>query len=239
MSRKLLFIFLLLHAVALSGAELVAAAAPTYSRINPSPDGIGKVYMGREIAQVMTYHGADWLERAERVKEERPDLVLRALELKEGMVVADIGAGTGYYARRIAQRVGRSGSVLAVDIQPEMLKLLEREMAKHGVQNVKPVLATATALRLQPASLDLAVMVDVYHELEHPHEVLSEIVQALKPQGQLVFVEFRADDPRVPIKRLHTMSEQQVRKEAALHPLEWVKTVSDLPWQHAIVFRKR
>lgn len=239
MSRKLLFVLLLLHAVAWGGTDALAAAAPLYSRATPSPDGIGKVYLGREIAQVMTYHGADWLERAERVKEERPDLVLRALELKEGMVVADIGAGTGYYARRIAERVGKSGSVLAVDIQPEMLTLLEREMAKHGVRNVKPVLATTTALRLQPASLDLAVMVDVYHELEHPYEVLADIVQALKPQGRLVFVEFRADDPRVPIKPLHTMSEQQVRKEAAIHPLEWVKTISDLPWQHAVVFRKK
>ncbi len=235
MSRKLLFVLLFIHAIGFAGA----AAAPTYSRITPSADGIGKVYLGREIAQVMTYHGAEWLERAERVKEERPDLVLRALELKEGMVVADIGAGTGYYTRRIAERVGKSGTVLAVDIQPEMLKLLQREMAKHGVQNVKPVLATPTSLRLQPASLDLAVMVDVYHELEYPHEVLAEIVQALKPEGRLVFVEFRADDPRVPIKALHTMSEQQVRKEAATHPLEWVKTVSELPWQHAIVFRKR
>lgn len=235
MPRHFIFVLFLVQAIGFAGA----AAAPAYSRITPGPDGIGKLYMGREIAQVMTYHGADWLERAERMKEERPDLILRALELTEGMVVGDIGAGTGYYARRISERVGKSGSVLAVDIQPEMLKLLEREMAKHGVQNVKPVLATPTALRLQPASLDLAVMVDVYHELEHPQEVLAEIARALKPRGRLVFVEFRAGDPRVPIKPLHTMSEQQVRKEAAIHPLEWVKTVSDLPWQHAVIFRKR
>lgn len=237
--RNLFCALLLLLGVALPGAEARGAAAPLYSRVTPSPNGIGKVYREREIAQVMTYHGAEWLDRAERVQEERPDLVLRALELKEGMAVADVGAGTGYYSRRIAERVGKSGTVYAVDIQPEMLQLLEREMARHGVSNVKPVLATPTDLRLQPGSLDLAVMVDVYHELEYPHETLTEIVRALKPEGRVVFVEFRGDDPRVPIKRLHTMTEQQVRREAAGHPIEWVKTVRDLPWQHVIVFRKR
>lgn len=237
--RKLLWALLLLHGIALTGAEARAAAAPLYSRVTPSPDGIGKLYMGREVAKVMTYHGAEWLERAERMSEELPDRVLSALELKEGMAVADVGAGTGYYSRRIAERVGRSGTVYAVDIQPEMLQLLEREMARHGVSNVKPVLATPTALRLQPNSLDLAVMVDVYHELEYPHETLAEIVRALKPQGRVVFVEFRGDDPGVPIKPLHTMTEQQVRREAAGHPIEWVKTVRNLPWQHVIVFRKR
>ncbi len=237
--RNLLSVLLLLHGLALTGAEARAATAPLYSRVTPSADGIGKVYLGREIAQVMTYHGADWLERAERVQEERPDLVLAALELREGMTVADVGAGTGYYSRRIAERVGKNGTVYAVDIQPEMLKLLEREMARVGVSNVKPVLATPTGLRLQPGSLDLAVMVDVYHELEYPHEILAEIVRALKPDGRVVFVEFRGDDPRVPIKRLHTMTEQQVRREAAGHSIEWVKTVRDLPWQHAVVFRKR
>ena len=237
--RTLLGALLLLLGLFQPGTHAREAAAASYTRVTPSPDGIGKVYMGREIAKVMTYHGADWLERAERVKEERPDLVLAALELKEGMAVADVGAGTGYYSRRIADRVGRRGTVYAVDIQPEMLKLLQKEMTRHGVTNVKPVLATPTELRLTPGSLDLAVMVDVYHELEYPHETLAEIVRALKPEGRVVFVEFRGDDPRVPIKRLHTMTEEQVRKEGAAHALEWVKTVRDLPWQHVIVFRKR
>lgn len=237
--RKLVCALLLFHGVALVAAGACAATAPLYSRVTPSADGIGKVYMGREIAQVMTYHGAAWLERAERMQEERPDRVVPELELKEGMTVADVGAGTGYYSRRMAERVGRSGTVYAVDIQPEMLKLLEREMARRGISNVKPILATPTELRLQPGSLDLAIMVDVYHELEYPHETLAEIVRALKPGGRVVFVEFRGDDPRVPIKRLHTMTEQQVRREASSHPIEWVKTVSDLPWQHMIVFRRK
>ena len=229
--RKLFWALMVFQGVAF-------AADALYSAVTPSADGIGKVYMGREIAQVMTYHGAEWLERPERMREERPDLVLRALELKEGLVVADVGAGTGYYARRIAERVGKGGRVYAVDIQPEMLKLLETELALRGITNVQPVLATPTELHLAPGSLDLAIMVDVYHELEYPHETLAEIVRALKPGGRLVFVEFRGDDPRVPIKRLHTMTEQQLRKEAAAHALAWVRTVSDLPWQHVIVFRK-
>ena len=237
--KHLLLVLLLF--TAMTPVRVIAGeiGAQRYARVAPSADGIGRVYMGREIAKVMTYHGAEWLERAERAKEEQPDLVVAALELKEGMTVADVGAGTGYYSRRIAERVGRGGTVYAVDIQPEMLKLLEREMARHGVSNVKPVLAAPTDLRLPSGTLDLAVMVDVYHELEYPHETLAAIVRALKPEGRVVFVEFRGNDPRVPIKRLHTMTEQQVRKEAAVHPIEWVKTVRDLPWQHVIVFRNR
>jgi FkbM family methyltransferase len=237
--KCLLLGLLLFPAVTWAGVPAAEMSAQHYFRIAPSTDGIGKVYMGREIAKIMTYHGAEWLERAERVQEEQPDRVVAALELKEGMTVADIGAGTGYYSRRIAERVGRSGTVYAVDIQPEMLNRLQREMNRHGLSNVKPLLSTPAELRLRPESLDLAVMVDVYHELEYPYETLAAIVHALKPEGRVVFVEFRGDDPRVPIKRLHTMTEQQVRKEAAVHPIEWVKTVRELPWQHAIVFRKK
>jgi SAM-dependent methyltransferase len=235
----LLLALLVCPAMTPAGVLADETTAQRYARVAPSADGIGKVYMGREIAKVMTYHGAGWLERAERVREERPDLVVAALELKEGMTVADIGAGTGYYSRRIAEQMGRSGAVYAVDIQPEMLKLLEQEMTRHGVTSVKPLLATPTDLPLPRGSLDLAVMVDVYHELEYPHETLAAIVRALKPEGRVVFIEFRGDDPRVPIKRLHTMTEQQVRKEAAVHPIEWVKTVRELPWQHVITFRNR
>jgi FkbM family methyltransferase len=244
--KPLLFLLIRVFALAAAGLAVSSISAAiardppaAYSRVSPSADGIGKIYMGREIAQVMSYHGASWLERNGREKEERPDLVLESLEIKAGMSVADVGAGSGYYSRRMAQIVGPAGTVYAVDIQPEMLKLLERDMARQGIVNVRPVLATATDPRLAPDSLDLAIMVDVYHELEYPQEVLSALVRALKPGGRLALVEFRAGDPRVPIKRLHTMSEEQVRKEAAAHPLEWVNTVRDLPWQHVIVFRKK
>ena len=220
-------------------AVLALAAEGLYTAVPPNPEGIGKVYMGRQIAHVMSYHGADWLERAERTREERPDLVLAALPLKPGMAVADIGAGTGYYARRMAERVGTSGVVYATDIQPEMLQLLEQEASARGITNVKPVLATTTDPKLPPESIDLAVMVDVYHELEYPHETLSGIVRALKPGGRIAFVEFRANDPKVPIRVLHTMTEEQIRKEAAVHPLEFERTVRGLPWQHVVIFRKK
>lgn len=213
-------------------------AAPRYTIVAPSADGIGKIHQGREIAHVMGFHGAQWLERTERADEERPDLVIAALDLKPGMRVADIGTGTGYYAWRMAQVVGGSGTVFAVDIQPEMIKLLERQIARRGTTNVKPVLGTLTDPRLPQGALDLAIMVDVYHEFEFPYEMLAAITRALKPGARLVFVEFRGNDPKVPIKPLHTMTETQVRKEAALHPLEWVKTVPGLPWQHVVVFRK-
>ena len=216
-----------------------AIAQEHYTSVRPSADGIGKVFMGREIAQVMSYHGAPWLERPERMAEERPDLVLDALDLKPGMSVADLGAGSGFYAWRIGRRVGERGIVYAVDIQPEMVRLLEKRMAQKGASNVKALLGTATDPRLPAGALDLVVMVDVYHELEFPYEVLNSIVRALKPGGRLAFVEYRGNDPGVPIKALHTMTEAQVRKEAAGQPLEWVKTVSDLPWQQVIVFRKR
>jgi protein-L-isoaspartate O-methyltransferase len=234
--RACLTALLLLQALALPGA---LADEAHYAFVRASPDGIGKTYLGREIAQVMSFHGADWLERPERMEEERPDRVLAALELKPGMAVADIGAGSGYYSWRIAERVGARGTVYAVDIQPEMVRLLQRQMTQRGAANVKAMLGTPTDPHLPAGALDLALMVDVYHELEYPYEMLASITRALKPGGRLVFVEFKGNDPTVPIKPLHTMTEAQVRKEAALHPLEWQKTVSDLPWQHVIIFRKR
>ena len=238
-SKSALVLFFLLHALALPAAPQAGEVASIrYTHVAASSDGIGKVYLGREIAHVMSFHGAPWLERTERVDEERPDLLIAALELKPGMTVADIGAGTGYYAWRIAQRVSAGGTVYAVDVQPEMIKLLEQQMSRRGAANVKALLGTRTDPGLPAGSVDLALMVDVYHELEYPYEMLAAIVRALKPGGRLAFVEFRGGDPAVPIKPLHTMTEAQVRKEAALHSLEWVKTVRDLPWQHVIVFRK-
>jgi protein-L-isoaspartate O-methyltransferase len=236
--RACLTASLLLHALLPCGA-LADEAAPRYAIVRPSPDGIGKVYLGREIAQVMSFHGAQWLERPERLEEERPDRVLAALELEPGMTVADIGAGSGYYSWRMAERVGAGGTVYAVDIQPEMVKLLREQMKRRGAANVKAILGTTTDPRLPGGTLDLALMVDVYHELEYPYEMLAAITRALKPGGRLVFVEFKGNDPNVPIKPLHTMTEAQVRKEAAVHPLEWQRTVGNLPWQNVIVFRKR
>lgn len=228
-------------ALGLLGAAAPLAAQPVaerYERIGASPDGIGKRYLGREISQVMGWQGAAWLERAEREQEERTDLLLPELKLAPGMVVADIGAGTGYFSRRIAERLGPAGTVYAVDVQPEMIRLLTSLARRPGLGTIRPVLGAVDDVKLPPASVDLAIMVDVYHELEFPHEVVASILAALKPGGRLVFVEYRGEDIRVPIKALHKMTEAQVRKEAAQHPLVWERTSNVLPWQHIVVFRK-
>ena len=216
----------------------VADAAPAYEQRARSSDGIGKRYLGREIAQVMGWQGAAWLEREAREREERTDLLLPELALKPGMVVADIGAGTGYIARRMAAQVGASGVVYAVDVQPEMIEMLKSLAASAGLAQIRPVLGNVDDVRLPAASVDLAIMVDVYHELEFPREVLASIVRALKPGGRVVFVEYRAEDARVPIKPIHKMSEAQIRREAAVSALTWERTAGGLPWQHAVIFRK-
>lgn len=225
-----------------AGSEEVSrppVAPPRYeTRANHDPDGIGKFYLGREIAHVMGHQGADWLERPERTVEEAPDQVVTALKLKPGDVVADIGAGTGYFTRRLAATVGETGRVYAVDIQPEMLDLLKHDMAARGLHNVVPVLGETANPRLPAAAVDLVLMVDVYHEFDHPYEMLRALTMALKPGGRIAFVEYRAEDPQVPIKPLHKMSETQVRQEAAQQPLVWVETVRSLPRQHLIIFRK-
>ena len=219
-------------------AAAQAATDTRYERVAPSPDGIGKRYMGREIAGVMGWEGAQWLERDSRAREERPELLLQELALAPGMAVADIGAGTGYYTWQLAKQVGPGGRVYAVDVQPEMIAMLDSQMAKRGVRNVVSVLGSETSVKLPPASVDLAIMVDVYHELAYPSEVLDSIVAALKPGGRVVFVEYRAEDPAVAIKPLHKMSESQIRREAAAHGLKWERSIGSLPIQHAIVFRK-
>ncbi len=222
-------------------AQKDSASTSRYTRTPRSGDGIGKSYMGREISGVMGWQGASWLEREEREKEERGDLLLRELALKPGMAVADVGAGTGYYARRIAPLVGSGGSggmVYAVDVQPEMIQMLERLAKKANLPNIKPVLGSVESVKLPDASIDLAIMVDVYHELEFPFEVMESVVRALKPGGRVAYVEYRAEDPKVPIKTLHKMSEAQIKKEAAAHALVYERTADTLPWQHVVVFRK-
>jgi SAM-dependent methyltransferase len=225
--------------VALPPHADAGAPAERYTRVPAGADGIGKRYMGRDIAGVMGWQGAAWLEREEREREERTDLLVRALGLKPGMVVADIGAGTGYLARRMAPAVLPGGKVLAVDVQPQMVALLQATVRESGLSQIQPRLGAEDDVRLPASSVDLAIMVDVYHELAFPHEVLASIIRALKPGGQLVFVEYRAEDPQVPIKALHKMSEAQIKREAAVHELAWDRSVAGLPWQHLVVFRKR
>jgi ubiquinone/menaquinone biosynthesis C-methylase UbiE len=202
------------------------------------PNGTGTFYLGREIAQVMGHQGADWLERPEREAEENTDRMVELLALKPGEVVADIGAGTGYITRKLAKGVGTNGSVYAVEIQQEMLDILTNKLAHSGIHNVKPALGTVKDPKLPANAMDTILMVDVYHEFDHPYEMMDSMWRSLKPGGRIVFIEYRAEDPKVPIKVVHKMSVEQVRKEAEIFPLKWEKTISDLPRQHMIIFRK-
>ena len=208
-----------------------------YQQFAPTAEGTGKVYMGREIAHVMGYQGMAWLEREEREREERTDILVKSLNLQSGMTIADVGAGTGYLSRRMADAIGVQGTVYAVDVQPEMIGKLQNLSKNHP--SIKPILSTVNNVKLPANSVDLAIMVDVYHELEYPREVTQSILAALKPNGRLVLVEYRAEDDSVPIKLTHKMTEAQVIKELTSLPLRWQKTINSLPWQHVIVFIKK
>jgi ubiquinone/menaquinone biosynthesis C-methylase UbiE len=200
-------------------------------------DGIGKYYMGREISHVMSHRGAAWLDRPNRQGEQRTDLLIENLPLQAESVVADIGAGTGYFSFEIASRVPH-GKVLAVDIQPEMLDIIEQRKAGGAPANVETVLGSASDPRLPAASVDLILLVDAYHEFSFPREMGEGMVRALKPGGQLVLIEYRGEDPSLPIKRLHKMTAEQAIVEMRAVGLEWVRTEDFLPQQHFVVFRR-
>ena len=203
------------------------------------PNGIGRYYLGRQIAHVMGHEGADWLERSGRREEEGTDLLLRELKLQPTDVVADIGAGTGFFSFRMARLVPR-GQVLAVDIQPEMIAELEQRKGPQKTPNVRPVLGTAADPRLPAGGVDLVLIVDAYHEFDHPREMGQAIRRALRPgTGRLALVEYRAEDPSVPIKPIHKMSVAQARKEMAAIGLDFVEVIETLPQQHLLIFRRR
>lgn len=209
-------------------------------RAEHDPNGTGKFYMGREIAQVMSFHGAPWLNRPEREQEERLSKLVKILKIRPGDTVADIGAGSGVLTVPLARAVGPKGKVYAVDIQDEMLTLIRLRMRQRRIKNVTPVLGEITSPKLPPNSVDLMILVDVYHEFSHPFEMTEAMAAALKPGGRIALVEYRKEDPRIPIKEVHKMTEEQVKKEL-LQPefgLEWVETNEDLPRQHVVIFRK-
>lgn len=222
----------------LMNKALLAAEHPGYV---DAPDrrttGIGKFYMDREISFVMGHRAAGWLNRPERIREEMPDEVVANMDLEPNHVVADIGAGSGYFAFRIADQVPL-GKVLAVDIQPEMLQLIERQKDEQNVSNIDGVLGEIDDPNLELNSIDAAIMVDAYHEFSHPYEMINGIYEALKPGGRIFLLEYRGEDASVPIRPLHKMTEEQVVKEMSVFGLEWTDTLDFLPWQHMMIFTK-
>ena len=199
--------------------------------------GIGKFYMDREISFVMGHRAAGWLNRPERIQEEMPDAVVENMNLEPDHVVADIGAGSGYFSFRIAAKVP-DGKVLGVDIQPEMLQLIEGQMGEQEVSNIEGVLGAVDNPNLPANSIDAAIMVDAYHEFSHPFEMIDGIYQALKPGGRIFLLEYRGEDPSVPIRPLHKMTEEQVVREMSVFGLDWTDTLDFLPWQHMMIFTK-
>lgn len=200
--------------------------------------GTGMFYMGRETSGVMGHLAADWLERPTRTHEEMPDEVVENMSLKPTDVVADIGAGSGYFSFRIAAKVPQ-GKVLAVDIQPEMLAMVEARKLSENVANVEGVLGDLQSTNLPPDSVDVAFLVDAYHEFSHPYEMMQSIFTALKPGGRLILVEYRGEDRNVPIRPLHKMTQAQVKREMDVFDLEFEETLDFLPWQHMMIFSKR
>jgi protein-L-isoaspartate O-methyltransferase len=233
MKRSLHFILLVF--ASLQTSTLVAQERYT---VKPGdPNGINKWYMGRQIAHVMSHFGIEWLERKEREMEENTSQLLKNLSVQPGSVIADIGAGSGYYSTLLSKLVG-NGKVYAVDVEPEMIAYLKDRIKREGYQNIIPILSTEQKVSLPPNSIDVMLLVDVYHEFSFPYEMTLSMLEALKPGAKLVLVEFRAEDPNVPIKSIHKMSEQQAVKEFKALGFSFEKNIGNLPWQHCLIFRK-
>ncbi len=195
-------------------------------------------YMGREIAQTMHYTGAPWLIRETREKEESTQRFLQELKVEKGWTLCDLGCGNGYYSLPLARMVGSEGKVIGVDIQPEMLEMLERRAAERGIQNIETLQGTFVDPRVDPNTIDLLILVDVYHEFSHPEQMLEKIRESLKPDGQVALLEFRAEDPDVPIKPEHKMSKDQIMKEYTANGFKLVREFDELPWQHLMFFKR-
>lgn len=229
-------VFLMISWVTFS-PSVSAESAVYQERTFHSKDGIGKFYLGREIAKVMGHTEALWLERSSREWEEKPQQVVDILDLKPADVVADIGAGTGYFSFRMAAQVPE-GKVLAVDIQPEMLDMINFLKTENNITNVEPILGEEASPNLSAESVDLALMVDAYHEFSAPREMMSGIVKSLKPGGRVVLVEYRGENPFIPIKALHKLTQKQAEKEMSAVGLRWLETKSFLSQQHIMIFEK-
>jgi SAM-dependent methyltransferase len=219
-------------------AVLACRGQSGYEWRGGDPNGIPKWYMGRQIAHVMSHFGISWLERPERQEEEDFEQLLKNMDLRPGVQVADIGAGSGFHSVRMARRIG-TGTVHAVDIEPAMLEFIERRVAREKLVNVRTVLSDTVQVPLPAGSIDIALMVDVYHEMSHPREMLRSMHAMLKPGGRIYLVEFRGEDPGVPIKALHKMTEAQAVREFGAGGFVLERNIGNLPWQHCMVFRKK
>jgi ubiquinone/menaquinone biosynthesis C-methylase UbiE len=193
-------------------------------------------YKGRRIAETMSYHGAPWLVRETRDKEEHPRKLIEALQVKKGQTVADVGCGNGFYSLQLAKLVGPEGRVLAVDIQPEMLELLKQRADEAGIDNIEPILSTQADPKLPPGEVDLILLVDVYHEFSYPDRMLQAMRASLSRDGRIALAEYRMEDPAVPIKLLHKMSKQQILSEYTANGLKLAGAYDGLPWQHLMFF---
>jgi len=213
-------------------------AQDVYRFKKADPQGSGKFYLGREIAPVMSHYGIGWLERSEREEEENVSLLLKNMALKPGETVADIGAGSGYHSIRMAAMVGNQGRIKAIDIQPEMLQFLREKLQNEGVGNVDLVQGTEKSLQLPENSVDKMLLVDVYHEFSFPLEMGKSMFNSLKKGGKVYLIEYRAEDPTVPIKTLHKMTEKQAIAEMQAVGFRFVKNMDNLPWQHCLIFTK-
>ena len=223
---------------------LMSGSLSAWAQVTAPGDAEGEIppakpkYMGREIAQTMHYQGAPWLMRETRQREEDCETLLQALNVQPGQVVCDMGCGNGFYTLQLAKLVGEQGKVLAVDIQPEMLHMLSERAREEGITNIVPVAGTQVDPRLEPGSVDLILLVDVYHEFSHPAEMLAAMRTALKPGGRIALAEFRLEDRSVPIKRLHKMSKKQILREYGANDLKLVEEFDKLPWQHLMFFER-
>ena len=233
--KKSVFLVLFVSALHFS---ISGESQERYTTRSGDPNGINKWYMGRQIAHVMSHYGIDWLEREEREMEENTSLLLKNLAVKPGMVVADIGAGSGYHSALLSKMVG-TGKVFAVDVEPEMIAYLNARIKQEKLSRIVPILSTEQKVSLPENTIDMMLLVDVYHEFSFPYEMALSMRAALKPGGKLVLVEFRAEDPTVPIKTIHKMSEAQAIKEFKAAGFAFDKNIDNLPWQHCMVFTKQ
>jgi ubiquinone/menaquinone biosynthesis C-methylase UbiE len=226
----LLFVFLPI--------SMISMGQEPYKIKAGDPNGINKWYMGRQIAQVMSHYGIDWLERKEREIEENSSLLLKNLAVKPGMVIADIGAGSGFHSALLSKMVG-NGKVFAVDVEPEMIAYLHARIKRENLSRIVPVLSTEKNVPLPENVIDLILLVDVYHEFSYPYEMALSMFRVLKLGGKLVLVEFRAEDATVPIKTIHKLSVAQATKELKIAGFTFEKNITNLPWQHFLVFTKK